>query len=205
MERTTFYPPVDEIMKNIPYYELKIYLDPSIVDSSTINNYNEKLAEIRKKIRDIYIGKPYALDAGFDLFVPSDVTITAGTIGKKVNHGIKCSMTFIDCTTNMVLPTAYYLYPRSSTGSKTPLRLSNSVGIIDVGYRGYIIALFDNINCIRYTDKGKNNDYTISHNDRVVQICGSNITYPILPKLVSSVDDLGITERGDCSFGSTGK
>ena len=40
----------------------------------------------------------------------------------------------------------YYLYSRSSTGSKTPLRLSNSVGIIDSGYRGNIKACFDNIN-----------------------------------------------------------
>ena len=42
-------------------------------------------------------------------------------------------------------PTAYYLYPRSSMGSKTPLRLSNSVGIIDAGYRGNIIGVVDNI------------------------------------------------------------
>ena len=34
---------------------------------------------------------------------------------------------------------SYYLYPRSSI-SKTPLRMSNSTGIIDAGYRGEIIA-----------------------------------------------------------------
>ena len=42
-------------------------------------------------------------------------------------------------------PCGYYLYPRSSTGSKTPLRLSNSIGVIDSGYRGNLIACFDNI------------------------------------------------------------
>ena len=37
----------------------------------------------------------------------------------------------------------FYLYMRSSTASKTPLRLANNVGIIDSGYRGNIKALFD--------------------------------------------------------------
>ena len=38
---------------------------------------------------------------------------------------------------------SYYLYPRSSVSTKTPLRLANSVGIIDSGYRGNIKAVFD--------------------------------------------------------------
>ena len=39
---------------------------------------------------------------------------------------------------------AYYLFPRSSI-SKTPLRMSNSIGLIDGGYRGEIMASCDNI------------------------------------------------------------
>ena len=88
-----------------------------------------------------------------------------------------------------------YLYPRSSTGSKTPLRLSNSVGIIDAGYRGNITALFDN---------WSNEDFTIKKADRVVQICAPNMTYPIYPIMVSSVEELGLTKRGSGGFGSTG-
>ena len=45
---------------------------------------------------------------------------------------------------------SYYLYPRSSI-IKTPLRMSNSVGIIDAGYRGNIIGCVDNIGDIPYT------------------------------------------------------
>ena len=41
--------------------------------------------------------------------------------------------------------TGYYMYPRSSL-SKTKLRLANSVGIIDSGYRGNLIGMFDLIN-----------------------------------------------------------
>ena len=37
------------------------------------------------------------------------------------------------------------MYPRSSL-SKTMLRLANSVGIIDAGYRGHLIGMFDVIN-----------------------------------------------------------
>ena len=39
---------------------------------------------------------------------------------------------------------SYYLLPRSSMGAKTPLRLSNSVGLKDAGYRGNVIAIVDN-------------------------------------------------------------
>ena len=47
--------------------------------------------------------------------------------------------------------------------------------------------------------------YTVYKNDRLVQICAPNITYPILPKLVDSLDKLGTTLRGDGGFGSTGR
>ena len=39
---------------------------------------------------------------------------------------------------------AYYLFPRSSI-SKTPLRLANSIGLIDGGYRGELVGMVDNI------------------------------------------------------------
>ena len=93
-------------------------------------------------------------------------------------------------------PVCYYLYPRSSTGAKTPLRLSNSVGIIDTGYRGNIIAIFDNLTI---------NDYNVSEGDRLVQICAPNIEYPLKLNIVSKLESLGITERGEGGLGSTGK
>ena len=98
-----------------------------------------------------------------------------------------------DCKT---YPVGYNLYPRSSTGSKTPLRLSNSVGVIDSGYRGNIIAMFDN-----YSNK----DYHVEKYQRVVQLCPPDLSFPIYAELVFTKDELGVTDRGTGGFGSTGR
>ena len=50
--------------------------------------------------------------------------------------------------------------PRSSI-SKTPLRLANSIGLIDGGYRGEIMACCDNI---------KDYEYTIEKGQRLFQL-----------------------------------
>lgn len=175
------------------YYVLSIYIDPTICNNLTITKYKKNISDIQNKV-NLYKNSSSNMvssymDAGFDLFVPHSININYQSCSNKVDHGIKCSMTFNG------LPTAFYLYPRSSTGSKTPLRLSNSVGIIDSGYRGNIIAMFDNISC---------NNYNVSSNDRLTQICGPNIMYPIYPVLVDNVEELGTTLRGDGGFGSTG-
>ena len=101
--------------------------------------------------------------------------------------------------TQLARPTAsgiavgYFLYPRSSTGTKTPLRLSNSIGIIDAGYRGNYIAAFDNI---------RTESFKVERLQRLVQICPPNLTYPLRVELV---EDLEQTIRGTGGFGSTGK
>ena len=70
--------------------------------------------------------------------------------------------------------------------------MSNSIGLIDGGYRGEIIAMVDNI---------KNQDYTISAGDRLFQLVAMNGA-PITFELV---DELSDTSRGSGGFGSTGK
>ena len=82
------------------------------------------------------------------------------------------------------------LLPRSSI-SKTPLRLSNSVGLIDSGYRGVIQAPVDNIS---------DEDYVIEEGTRLFQIVNSPLeTF----KDIEIVDTLGDTDRGEGGFGST--
>lgn len=132
-------------------------------------------------------------DAGFDLFVPLSQTINSRTTSS-VNHCVRCSMDFFDGSTKR--PCGYYLYPRSSTGSKTPLRLANSVGIIDSGYRGDIISVFDNIS---------DDIFNITEKQRLVQICPPNLTYPMFVNYLDNINDLSMnTSRGTGGFGSTG-
>lgn len=125
-------------------------------------------------------GHYHAGDAGLDLFIMEDQIIKAGeTAPLKLK---------ISCETATGQP--YYLMPRSSI-SKTPLRMSNSIGLIDGGYRGEIIGMVDNI---------KNEDYQVSAGDRLFQLVamdGSPITFEI-------ADTLSETSRGTGGFGSTG-
>ena len=90
----------------------------------------------------------------------------------------------------------YYLYPRSSTGLNTPLRLAKSVGIIDSGYRGNCKAIF--------TNKFDNN-FEIERGARYSQLCPAHLSYPCLIKEVDDKLLLGSSERGVGGFGSTGK
>ena len=79
----------------------------------------------------------------------------------------------------------------------THLRLANNVGIIDAGYRGHLMGMFD----VLYHDHDL---LTVNKFDRLLQICGPELV-PIYVELVESKEELGVkTIRGDGGFGSTG-
>ncbi len=100
--------------------------------------------------------------------------------------------------------TGYYMYPRSSL-SKTQLRLANSVGIIDAGYRGHLMGMFDVVNVPQSNHENKEADYFGQKYDRYLQICAPGLV-PIIVEIVETKDELGTeTERGDGGFGSTGR
>ena len=128
-------------------------------------------------------------DAGLDIFNPETIIVKAKTMGK-VNTGISMEALNNDKTKGL----SFYMYPRSSI-VKTPLRLANSVGIIDRDYRGNLIGCFDNIS---------DEDYIIEKGTRLLQICAPNLE-PIHVELVNDESDLGKSERGVDGFGSTGK
>lgn len=134
-------------------------------------------------------------DSGFDLFAPEDYSCLSDIV-TKINFGVKCSASRIAWTNNTsVRSTGYYMYPRSSL-SKTKIRLANSVGIIDSGYRGDLIGAFD---CIT-----KNDEYKVLKYDRLVQICSPDLS-PIIVEIVDNEAELGKkTSRGSGGFGSTG-
>jgi dUTPase len=120
----------------------------------------------------------------------------------KIDYKIKCrAVMYTD--KDKVYNTGYYLYPRSSL-SKTRLRLANSTGIIDSGYSGRIMAMFD-VGNIMYNRDCKECDYVGEKYDRYLQICAPGLV-PILVEVVESEHDLGVaTQRGAGGFGSTGR
>jgi dUTP pyrophosphatase len=126
-------------------------------------------------------------DAGLDLYCPEKIIIEPGDT-RFIDLMIQCeALSDSDSTKNV----SYYLHCRSSI-SKTPLRLANSVGIIDSGYRGNIMAAVDN---------RSNQPYTVERGTRLFQITGRYLESID----VSVVDELSNTERGNEGFGSTGE
>lgn len=138
--------------------------------------------ELKNKYRN-YLETRNTEDSGFDLFNPQTMELNETT---KVNFNIKCAM--MD-ETNKSLP--YYLYMRSSL-SKTNIRLANSVGIIDKGYRGDICAYFDVIK-----------PDVLEAYQRPVQICSNNLDWFDV-KMVDNFEPFTYTLRGEHGFGSTG-
>ena len=124
-------------------------------------------------------------DAGLDLYCPGNLEILPGQT-KCIDFKIQCEGLSDSNERNV----CYYLYPRSSI-SKTPFRLANSVGIIDAGYRGNLMAMVDNIS---------NEVQTIQKGTRLFQICGRYLE----PVHLELVEELTETERGNDGFGSTG-
>lgn len=128
-------------------------------------------------------------NSGYDLYVTEDVTFMPYET-KFVDHKIKAEM--VDAENKSI---GYYLYPRSSI-SKTPLILCNSVGIIDAGYRGNIIAALKYIP----TSDSAHAPYVLKRGTRIVQICQASL----LPFDVVFVNQLSESKRGAGGFGSSG-
>lgn len=141
------------------------------------------------------------LDAGFDLFVPRDCfspTYSYSTPQLKLDFSVICAATMVT-ESGKNYNTGFYMDPRSSI-SKTCLRLANSRGIIDSGYRGPLIGMFD----ILSSNNPDGDNLVARRHDRVTQICAPGLE-PILVEIVDDLEDLGErTERGAGGFGSTG-
>lgn len=139
-------------------------------------------------------------DAGMDVCAAEEVTIKPG------------ETVIIPTGLKMAIPEGYEIQvrPRSGISFKTPLRVSNSPGTIDSGYRdelGIIMSNTSSVCCnkeelLPLDSKGnKMGTYKINKGDRVAQI-----VLQVVPRMkltvVDSVKDIG-TNRGG-GFGSTG-
>ena len=123
-------------------------------------------------------------DAGFDIYCPDDITISYGeTI--RIDMKVKCVFR------KNYKDIHYFLMTRSSI-DKTPLTLSNSVGLMDKTYRGNVIASFRHI----FPDKPP---YKISRGQRLIQLVPINGD----EFDINIVNELSSTERNTGGFGST--
>lgn len=120
-------------------------------------------------------------DAGLDLRIKHDVTLEPG---QRANVGTGVAVEIPTGCVGLV-------FPRSGLASKVGITLSNSVGVIDSGYRGEIGASL--INTSEETT-------TLDAGTRVCQL----VVVPFVPCELVPVDELSDTERGADGFGSTG-
>jgi dUTP pyrophosphatase len=165
-----------------------------------------------KRLHDDAVFPKYAheFDSGFDLVAVEDVIIEPGQTEK-----VPTGLTF-------AIPAGYELQirPRSGISSKTKLRISNSPGTVDAGYRGEVCVLIDNISIepdpeivepskyvltvdgtFIYGD-GKERpvgSYLIRKGDRIAQGVLAEVPHAVFEE----VEELDETERGTGGFGST--
>ena len=128
-------------------------------------------------------------DSGVDLHFPETIILPPKKM-TKVSLKTRAAVYNINATDEEPSK-PYYLYPRSSIG-KTPLRLANSVGIIDSQYRGELCVQIDNTS---------DEPYEIKRGQRLFQICAQDLE-PFVS--VKFTDVLSTTQRGANGFGSTG-
>jgi dUTP pyrophosphatase len=133
-------------------------------------------------------------DAGMDVIATSIISDTPTQITYGLGIALEIPKGFVGL-----------VFPRSSI-RKTGLQLSNSVGVIDSGYRGELQATFNKVfggegmyDEMKVNQIQPNDFYKIG--DRVCQI----MIIPHPPIEFEQVTQLSETERGDGGFGSTGK
>ena len=120
-------------------------------------------------------------DAGLDLVATSIISNTTFDVTYGLGIALEIPKGFVGL-----------VFPRSSI-RKYELLLSNSVGVIDSGYRGELQATFKKENGL--------DSLAYKVGDRVCQIM--IIPHPEIE--FEEVNELNNTERGEGGFGSTGK
>ena len=156
-----------------------------------------------EKCRDNAVTPKYANDgdAGMDLYSCEDVLVKPG-----------CSV-LVPTGLKMAIPYGYevQIRPRSGISLKTLLRVPNTPGTIDCGYRDEVNVIIYNASQredaseeapFTLNDKGcKHGTYLIKKGDRIAQMVINKVEYADI-EFVDSVSGIG-EDRGG-GFGSSG-
>jgi dUTP pyrophosphatase len=173
--------------------------EPFAILKISVNPNNEELIELYKKHIEKHnesMKNDYYHNAGFDLFIPKEISFEKEITSKFIDLEIKTEMLYHE--NSLFKNCGYNMHPRSSI-SKTPLMLANHTGIVDSGYRGTLIGAF------RWLKTPNDNDatsYNLEKHTRLLQICHPSLCR-IIVCLVEETE-LSTTERGEGGFGSTG-
>lgn len=123
--------------------------------------------------------KGHLSDAGFDLKSRENTLIPA--------HDCKV----FDTGVHIAIPEGYVGFLKSKSGLNVKHDLTGT-GVIDAGYTGPIV--------VKLYNNGSFN-YKVNKGDKIIQL----VILPIPNIILSQVDSLDNTERGNNGFGSTGK
>lgn len=141
-------------------------------------------------------------DAGMDICASEDVLILPGET-KLVPTGLAAA-----------IPEGYegQIRPRSGISLKTMIRIPNSTGTIDSGYRDQISIIIHNASFLSSSgiasdpitlDEKSNlhGPYLIRRGDKIAQIVFARVTHAVISE-VHSLEGIGVDRKG--GFGSTG-
>ncbi len=140
-----------------------------------------KVKKLRKNAKMPY--RATAGSAGYDLFACIDTpkVINPGKI-VMIPTGLAIQLEEERC--------GGFIFARSSLGAKYGIVPANCVGVIDSDYRGEVMVALTNLS---------DAPYTVNPNDRIAQLVVMAVGQPV----ITEVEELDSTDRGDGGFGST--
>lgn len=143
-------------------------------------------------------------DSGMDVYAVDDYVIRPGET-KLIPTGIK-----------MAVPNGYEIQirPKSGRALKTKMRIANSIGTVDAGFRGELQVIIENIEppikdiTYDFDDGGRpiitsilrGSDMTIGKGEKFAQLVLMEVPKAVL----FQVENLDDTERAEGGFGSSG-
>ena len=150
---------------------------------SSVVKIPRELIDVKvQKIHEDAVIPEYAhvTDAGADIYAIEDMAVKPHTT-VLVRTGLK-----------VAIPTGYEIQirPRSGMSLKTTMRIANTPGTIDAGYRGEVCVIMENTG---------NLTYNISKGDKVAQM----VIAPVPMINWIETNELDNTDRGEGGFGST--
>jgi len=172
---------VDEL--NTLLSTLNTDIESNFIENNNVTQLGTLPLEIKiKKLKDNAVIPSYSKDgdAGMDLTITEVISETLNDITYGFGIALEIPKNYVGL-----------VFPRSSIRKYDQL-LTNSVGVIDSGYRGEIQATFKKT-------EGSYNYYGVGERGAQIMI----IPYPQI-KFVET-EQLSDTERGDGGFGSSGK